>query len=336
MGEICPACGKAELVELIPGVKSCPNCKKMFRREIPKEKPSIKEEGEILEGEFFMKNTSLNPKWEIADKGITIFREKNKSWFAVLLCHSPSFELVKYIRLSWWKKSINSHAGMFKIQDLEVLENLIIALKRIDALFDDNFNPKKEVTISYDPIPERSNSAAKFPTFDESKRICPKCGRKMNRSKNKRFYECERCGEIVIMEEGKPIFDLPAKSLPLAFTSNFPINFYLPDYGISVKIGMADWKAAVIIHAKENPEKKWLRFYWWTRNLQQYMTSQYSLGGGQGLRWETKKGVMSPNIYEKKHLKALIDALEKMLKVWLELKKQEFTEITYTESLKPN
>ncbi|WP_457558389.1 hypothetical protein [Candidatus Harpocratesius sp.] len=333
MGELCPACGKAELIQLIPGVKTCPNCKKMFRGEEPEEKLDLKKEGEILDGEYYMENTSLNPKWEIADKGITIHREKNKSWIAVLLCHSPSFESIKYIRISWWKKSINTHAGMFKIQDLAVLENTIIALKRIDALFDEQFTLKKDVSISYDPIPERLNSIQELQTFDESKRLCPKCKRKMNKSSNKRFYECERCGEIVIMEEGKPIFDLPANSLSLSFSSNFPINYYLPDYGISVKIGMADWKAVVIIHAKENPEKKWLRFYWWTRNLQQYMTSQYSLGSGQGLRWESKKGVMSPNIYEKDQIPKLIDALEKIRKEWASLKNVEIQEISFKEPL---
>lgn len=336
MGDICPACGKAELIDLIPGVQTCPNCKKMFKGKVTEEKEKKPSEGEIIDGDFFMKNTSLNPKWEIAEKGITVYREKNKSWMAVLLCHSPSFESVKYIRLSWWKKSINTHAGMFKIQDIDVLENTIIALKRFDALFDENFNPKKNLVINYNPIPERSDSSLSIPTFDESKRLCPKCGRKMSRSQNKRFYECERCGEIVIIEEGKPIFDLPAKNLPLSFSTNFPVNFYLPDYGISVKIGMGDWKAILIIHAKENPEKKWLRFYWWTRNLQDYMMSQYSLGSGQGLRWETKKGVMSPNIYEKSQLRPLIKALEVMRKEWMALKKLEFTEISYTETVKSN
>ncbi|MCF2139320.1 MAG: transposase [Candidatus Lokiarchaeota archaeon] len=322
MGDKCPSCGKAELVEMIPGLRMCPSCNKMFRSSDSSSAMAKESIGIIKEGEYFMNNTSLNPKWEIAEKGITIFREKNKSWMAVLLCHSPSFESIKYIRLSWWKKSINSHAGMFKIQDIDVLENTIIALKRIDAMFDDSFNVKAGTTIDYDPVPERVNFTSELPKFNETKRICPKCGRKMNRSSNKRFYECERCGEIVIMEEGKPIIDLPASSLPLAFSSNFPINYYLPDYGISVKIGMADWKAIVIIHAKENPEKKWLRFYWWTRNLQQYMTNKYSLGSAQGLRWETKKGLLSPNIYEKAHIPRIIDALEKMREEWLSAKKK--------------
>lgn len=333
MGEQCPACGKAELIELIPGVRTCPSCKKMFRGPTPEtETPKIVE-GEILEGEYFMKNTSLNAKWEIADKGITIYRERNKWWMAVLLCHSPSFENIKYVRLSWWKKSINAHAGMFKIQDMDVLENTIIALKRIDALFDDTFNPKPGVTISYDPIPERKDIEQEFPTFDESKRRCPKCNWKMNRSKNKRYFECERCGEVVVMEEGKPIYDLPSKTMPLAFSSNYPINYYLPDYGISLKIGMADWKAVVIIHAKENPEKKWLRFYWWTRYLQKYMTAEYSLGSGQGLRWETKKGVMSPNLYEKSQIPPLITALETMRKEWAKAKGIEIQDIEFEEPL---
>ncbi|MHA1518801.1 MAG: hypothetical protein ACTSRK_01335 [Promethearchaeota archaeon] len=320
MGDLCPSCNQAELTELFPGVRTCPNCKKMFRGQLPETEAVKLTTGEIEDGDFFMKNTSMNAKWEISDKGITVYREKNKKWMAVLMCHAPSFNNIKYIRLSWWKKSINAHAGMFKIQDMDVLYNTIVALKRIDACFDDTFNPKPGVTIGYDPIPERAGIENILPTFDEKKKKCPKCSWKMNKSKNKRFYECERCGEVVVIEEGKPIFDLPGKSMPIAFSSNFPINYYLPDYGISVKIGMADWKAIVIIHAKENPEKKWLRFYWWSRYLQKYMTAAYSLGAGQGLRWETKKGVMSPNIYEKSQVPDLINALERMRDQWAKAK----------------
>ncbi|RLI63610.1 MAG: hypothetical protein DRO88_09435 [Promethearchaeia archaeon] len=315
MGEKCPACGKAELEELVPGVKSCPVCRKIFRSKIEKEKP-MEKEGEILEGEYFMKNTNLNPKYEIADKGITIFREKNKIWFAVLLCHTPDFPSVKYIRLSWWKKSINTHAGMFKIDNNEELENILISLQRIEDDFDDYFEVKGKKTISFNPIPERENIEDTSYIFDLKKRLCPKCNYKMKKSKNHRYYECEKCGEIIILDDGHPIYDIPAKYLPLSYSTNFPINFYIPNYGITIRNTMGDWKAIVIIHAKENPDKKWLRFYWWRRDFQHYMMSQYAFGSSQGLKWETKKGVMSPNIYDKTLIRPLIEGLNKIKNIW--------------------
>lgn len=315
----CPSCGIGELVELVPGVMNCSNCRKIFRGLIQEEKAEV-EESIMKDGEFFMKNTALNPKWEVADLGITVARERDKWWIAVLMCHSPNFPNIKYLRISWWKKSINVHAGMFKIDSFEELENILNALQRINDDFDENFNPKENTTISFDPIPDRVGIEDKYFVFDLKKRICPKCSWKMKKSKNKRYYECERCGEIIVLDEGHPIFDYPSEALPLSYSTNFPVNFYLPSYGISVRSTMADWKALVTIYAKENPEKKWLRFYWWQRNLQRYMTTEYSLGNTQGLRWETKKGVMSPNIYEKEHVQLLLDALKKMKLEWQKAK----------------
>ena len=316
---ICPSCGKGELIELVPGVMNCSSCRKMFRGEIQEEVVE-KAASEMEDGEFFMKNTALNPKWEMADKGITVARERNKWWIAVVMCHSPNFPNIKYLRISWWKKSVNVHGGMFKIDSFEELDNILIALERIDNDFDENFNPKDDHQISFDPIPERANIEEKLFEFNIKKRICPKCKWKMKKSRNKRYYECEQCGEIIVLDEGHPIYDYPSEALPLNYSTNYPVNFYLPSYGISVRSTMGDWKAIVTIFAKENPEKKWLRFYWWQRNLQRYMTSNLALGNTQGLRWETKKGVMSPNIYEKEQVRLLIDALKTMKLEWQKVK----------------
>ena len=85
---------------------------------------------------------------------------------------------------------------------------------------------------------------------------------------------------------------------------------------------MGDWKAIVTIHSKENPDKKWMRFYWWRRNFHHYMTSQYSLGSSQGLKWETKKGVMSPNIRDKKLIAPLIKGLNEIKEIWIKSKEE--------------
>jgi ribosomal protein L37AE/L43A len=314
MGQICESCGKGELKDLVPGIRQCTVCRKIFKGEVKVEEPKAVE-GEILDGQVFMEETTLNAKWEIADKGITIEREKNKSWMAVLLCHPPDFPNKQYIRLSWWKKSINEHAGMFKIEDHAELDNVILALERIDKNFNDNFDPIG--SVNDDPIPERAQFEDQT-EFDEKKKLCLSCKNKMKLSKNHRYYECDRCGDIVVVLDGKPIINWDTDKLPLGFSSNFPVNFYLPNYGITVKMLMADWKAIVIIYAKENPEKKWLRFYWWQRDLQNYMMSEYSMGVSQALKWDAKKGTLSPNVYDKKSLRLIIAALKKMKTLWKE------------------
>jgi ribosomal protein L37AE/L43A len=320
MGEICPACNKGELKELVAGIRQCSVCKKIIKTtvESPKEE---KKEAEFIDGETFMAETALNAKYEIADKGITVEKEPNKTWLAVLMCHTPSFPNTKYLRISWWKKSINEHAGMFKIDDIDELDNTLIALERLEAEFDDNFDPIKN--INPDPLPERQNYV-NVSLFDEKTKLCPNCKSKMKISKNHRFYECEPCGEIIVLEEGHPIYNMPSTHLPLSFSSNFPVNFYLPSYGITVKLLMAEWKAIIIVYAKENPEKKWLRFYWWQRDLQNYMLSEFTFGVGKDLKWEPKKGALSPNIYEKRLVRPLIDALKKMRPIFKEaMPKQE-------------
>ena len=84
---------------------------------------------------------------------------------------------------------------------------------------------------------------------------------------------------MVVLEDGNPIFDIPTELLPLDYSGNFPVNYYLPEIGITYKWLMAEWKAIVIIYAKENPDKRWLRFYWWVRNLQDYISSDYIMSG---------------------------------------------------------
>ncbi len=49
MGTVCSACGKAELVELVKGIKQCPACKKIFRDKVEAVK-KVTITGEILDG----------------------------------------------------------------------------------------------------------------------------------------------------------------------------------------------------------------------------------------------------------------------------------------------
>ena len=124
---------------LVAGIFQCPQCKKIIK-EVDKgaeteEKKEI-EEGRFQDGEYFHNNVSLNKQYEICEKGITLNKTPNR-WFGVLICHSPYFTSEKYVRLSWWKKSLYQHSGMFKIYDSEVLKNIIKSLEKIDKNFDD-------------------------------------------------------------------------------------------------------------------------------------------------------------------------------------------------------
>ena len=325
MADKCSACNQGELVELVPGVLQCNNCRKVFKGgDIPTEEKKKVEEHGVLDGDWWMDNTTLSKKWEIADSGITVAREKNKWWMAVLLCHMPSFSDFKYIRISWWKKSINKHSGMIQIKSLEECENFIQALKRIDEYFDENFTLVKKMT--FEPAPGRKE-LEENEIFDMKKRLCPNCGNKMTKKRTARYFECIRCGEIILIQEEQPLFNVPDEKLPLSFSTNYPVNYYLPDYGITTKIHMADWKAILIIHSKDNPDKKWLRFYWWNRDLQSYMQGGYGMGADRGLKWEAKKGVFSPNLYEKEHIPLMIEALETMQKEWAEFDKVDLVEL---------
>ena len=177
MANVCPSCGKAELQELVPGVTTCPACRKIFRGAIKvKVEKTETQKTDLQPGEFYMKNTTLNPKWEICDSGITVDRQENKSMIAVLLCHPPDYPNMKYLRISWFKKSINTHAGMFKIQDYKTVDNVIIALERFDALFDEMFNLKDGAVISFDPIPQRQLATQQeIDIFNIDKHLCPNC-----------------------------------------------------------------------------------------------------------------------------------------------------------------
>ena len=132
--------------------------------------------------------------------------------------------------------------------------------------------------------------------------------------KKKSHYECQHCGEIVILEGyNQPIFNITPADLDLRFHGNFPINYYLPVSGITVKWLMGEWKALVVIYSKDNPNKKWLRFYWWARDLSTFLKNgQREMAEGAQMGWKAQKGMASPNIYDKKLVRPLINALKKI------------------------
>jgi hypothetical protein len=131
-------------------------------------------------------------------------------------------------------------------------------------------------------------------------------------NKEKSHYECPHCGEIVILEGyNQPVFNIEAKDLNLDFQTNFPINFYLPTAGITIKWLMGEWKAIVVIYSKENPNKKWLRFYWWTRDLKNIMKYGSRDVRDEQFGWNAKKGSGSTNLYDKEKIRPLIKALSK-------------------------
>ena len=138
-----------------------------------------------------------------------------------------------------------------KINNRAIANNLLTALKKFDEDFNDEFDLiSKEINRSKQEI-EYSNE------FNMKKQLCLVCGTKMK--KIKRYFECPRCGELVILEDGNPIADIDPKKLDLNYESNLPVNYYLPYLGITINWLMAEWTAIVIVYAKENPRKKWLR-----------------------------------------------------------------------------
>jgi len=315
----CPACN-VDMEPLVEGIFQCPQCKKIIKGKDEKAEAQISkkiEDGDFLDGEFFHKNAGgLNKQYEIAEKGITISKTPTR-WFAALICHNAYLKSERYVRLSWWTKSFYGHGGMIKIHEKDVLNNLIIALEKIDEAFDEFWGwhgkfgregPKSEKQ----KLKEKQIDIVKYRILEN--RTCPNCQKKMD--KEKFHYECPHCGEIVIMEGyGQPIFDMKSRELDLSFQGNFPVNFYLPLSGITIKWLMGEWKALVVIYSKDNPNKKWLRFYWWSRDLKNLMKyGQRDMGAGTQLGWKLQKGVASPNIYEKKELKPLITALKKISK----------------------
>ncbi|MGV9200050.1 MAG: hypothetical protein ACOC4M_14685, partial [Promethearchaeia archaeon] len=223
---------------LVEGIYQCPKCKKIIKEkeEVVEKEEKEGREGEFQDGEFFHNNASINKKYEICEKGITISKSK-KRWIAVLICHSAYLKSERYIRISWWKKSFYKHGGMFKIHEKAVLHNVIDALEKIDEKFDDFWGwhgkfGKQSAKTEEQLLKERKLDIIKYRIIEN--RTCPKCQNKMNKSKT--HYECPKCGEIVILEGyNQPIFNISSSDIELDFTTNFPINYYLPQAGITVK-----------------------------------------------------------------------------------------------------
>jgi ribosomal protein L37AE/L43A len=300
---------------LVAGIFQCPQCKKIIKEKGEEtqdlEKSKI-EMGDFYEGEYFHKNASLNKQFEICEKGIIIDKTGNRL-FAVLVCHSAYFKEEKYVRLSWWKNS--QHAGMFKIYDKSVLSNIIRALEKVEENFNDVWDwsgkyGKKEPKTDEELKKEKNLEIIKYRIIEN--RTCPRCSKKMDKKKS--HYECQHCGEIVILEGyNQPIFNISSEDLELHFHGNFPINFYLPISGITIKWLMGEWKAIVVIYSKDNPNKKWLRFYWWVRDLSNILKyGQREMGEGTQMGWKAQRGISSPNIYDKTQIMKLIKALKKI------------------------
>jgi len=315
----CPACN-VDMDPLVAGIFQCPQCKKIVkekREEAEEDEVKKQKEGDFQDGEYFHNNAGgLNKQYEIAEKGITITKTESR-WLAVLICQNAYLKSERYVRLSWWTKSYYGHGGMIKIHEKEVLKNLIIALEKIDESFDDFWGwhgkfGKKGPKTEEQKLKEKNLEIIKYRIIEN--KTCPNCQKKMD--KEKFHYECPHCGEIVIMEGyNQPIFDRKSSDLDLDFQANYPINFYLPVSGITIKWLMGEWKALVVIYSKDNPNKKWLRFYWWSRDLKNIMKyGQRDMGAGAQMGWSLQKGVSSPNIYDKKELKPLIEALKKIAK----------------------
>jgi ribosomal protein L37AE/L43A len=300
---------------LVEGIFQCPQCKKIIKK---KDKESAKSEtpdtitGDFQDGDYFHKNVSLNKQYEICEKGIIISKTNNRL-FAVLVCHSGYLKEEKYVRLSWWKNF--QHAGMLKIYDKYVLNNTIRSLEKIDESFDDIWGwsgkfGKQSSKSQQELEMEKNQEIIKYRILEN--KTCPKCQKKMDKMKS--HFECQHCGEIVILEGyNQPIFNILAKDLDLRFHTNFPINFYLPISGITLKWLMGEWKAVTIIYSKDNPNKKWLRFYWWVRDLSNILKyGQREMGNGTQMGWKAQRGISSPNIYDRKLIKPLIKSLKKI------------------------
>ena len=310
----CPACD-IEMEVLIEGIFQCPNCKKIIKAKSTEAEEVEKAEsiiGNLIDGEWFHKNVSLNKTYEIAESGIILNKTPNRL-FAVLKCHSAYLKSEKYVRLSWWKGY--QHAGMFKIYDKYVLNNFIRSLEKIDETYDEIWSwsgsfGKKEPKTKQELEKEKNLEIIKYRIIEN--RTCPQCQQKMKKMKS--HYECQHCGEIVVLEGyNQPIFNISSEDLDLRFHTNFPINFYLPVSGITLKWLMGEWKAVAVVFSKDNPNKKWLRFYWWVRNLSNMLKYGHrEMGNGTQMGWKAQRGVSSPNIYDKKLIKPLINALKTM------------------------
>ena len=310
----CPSC-KVKMEPLVAGIFQCPQCKKIIKEKDKELDTSAElkiEEGDFQDGEYFHKKASINKKYEVCEKGITISKTESRL-LAALICHSSYLKEEKYVRLSWWKNS--QHAGMFKIYDKDVLNNIVIALEEFETSFDDFWTwngkyGKQEPKTEKELEKEKTLEIIKYRIIEN--RTCPKCSKKMDKKKS--HYECQHCGEIVILEGyNQPIFNITPADLDLRFHGNFPINYYLPISGITVKWLMGEWKAIVVIYSKDNPNKKWLRFYWWARDLSTFLKNgQREMAEGTQMGWKAQRGMASPNIYDKKLIRPLINALKKI------------------------
>jgi len=311
---ICPSCN-VEMEPLVAGIFQCPNCRKIVK---PKEKTSKnvsdedEDKGGFLDGNYFHDQLTLNKEYEICEKGIIIEKTETRV-LAALICHSPLLKSERYVRLSWWKTY--QHAGMLKIYDNHVLNNLIKALEKFDESFDELWNwkgkfDKKDPKNEEDLEKEKKLDIIKYRILEN--RTCPNCQQKME--KHKSHYICQHCSEIVILEGyNQPIFNIDSKDLDLRFHSNFPINFYMPTSGITIKWLVGEWKAIVVIYSNNNPNKRWLRFYWWTRDLSKLIKyGQREMTEGTQMGWKAQKGVSSPNIFDKKIIRPMINALKKI------------------------
>ena len=299
---------------LVAGIYQCPQCRKIIKLKEEKEveEQDKIEKGDFVDGDYFHKNYSLNKQYEVAESGI-IINKSDIGLFAVLICHSGILKDEKYVRLSWWKSY--QHAGMFKIYDRDVLKNVITALEKFNLDFDDIWTWKgkfgKQQSKTKDQVEKEKNlDIIKYRIIEN--KTCPKCSKKMEKLKS--HYECQHCGEIVVLEGyNQPIFNIPSKDLDITFRGDFPINFYLPVSGITVKWLMGEWKAIVVIYSPDNPDKKWLRFYWWIRDLSKFLKyGQREMGENIQMGWKAQKGSSSPNIYDKKTITPLIEALKKI------------------------
>jgi ribosomal protein L37AE/L43A len=310
----CPSCN-VEMEPLVAGIFQCPQCRKILK---PKDKNSeqISEEtdkkGEFLDGEYFHTQLTLNKEYEICEKGIIISKTEARV-LAALICHSTLLKSERYVRISWWKAY--QHAGMIKIYDNNVLNNLIKALEKIDEFFDELWNwkgsyGKTNSGTNEDVDKNKKLDIIKYRILEN--KTCPNCQQKME--KHKSHYICQHCSEIVILEGyNQPIFNIDPKDLDLQFHSNFPINFYMPISGITIKWLVGEWKAIVVIYSSNNPNKRWLRFYWWTRDFSKLIKyGQREMAEGTQMGWKAQKGVSSPNIYDKKDIRPLINALKKI------------------------
>lgn len=314
----CPACN-VEMEPLVAGIYQCPKCKKIIKEKKVEEEGGEKKEtliGELLEGEWFHKNTSLNKQYEIAESGIIVNKTDNRM-LGVLICRNSLLKGERYMRLSWWKQSFYRHAGMLKIYENDVLKNLMEGITKIDQNYDEFWKFTGKYNRSSDKTQEQLEREKKIDIIKAriiENKTCPKCQKKMTKMKS--HYECSHCGEIVILEGyNQPIFNINAVDLDTRFHTNFPINFYMPVNGITIKWLMGEWKAVVVIYSSDNPNKHWLRFYWWTRDLTSILKKgRKEIGEGIKMGWKAQKGSGSTNIYNKQFLPPLIDAIKIMSK----------------------